>query len=122
MKTIGYRFESLKSRIKQKRIEKFIYLLLLTLLFDKGAFAQQTAAASGNHTLSYWLLASLAMIFFGCSIYVLRTALKILHENGATVEYNFPMFKSMAQNSKTVSIIILLIVLTGIIWAVKFGG
>ena len=73
-----------------------------------------------NDILFYWLLGGLALVLSIITIYVFRVALVVLQENGATVK--FPMIRNMARNSKTVSIIMLIIVLTGIIWAVKFNG
>lgn len=68
--------------------------------------------------LFYGLLGGSALVLSIITIYVFRVAFVVLQENGATVK--FPMIKNMARNNKTVSIIMLLIVLTGIIWAIQF--
>lgn len=125
MKTIRQAFETLVSGDKQKRITKNISILILMIsLFGyKEAAAQNTASATPiNDLLMYWFFGGVAIVFFGLVVYVFGTAVSALHENGRTVELNFPIIRKMAQNEKTVGIIILLVVLTGIIWAIKFVG
>lgn len=120
MKTSINPFGFLKSGNKQNRII-FFTLLLFCFFSDKMAMAQSTYG-SMDSLLNNWVLGSLAVIFLVAVIYVLRTALVVLHEHGKTVEFSFPMFRNMADNNKTVSAIIFIIVVCGILWAVSYGG
>ncbi len=84
--------------------------------------AQSASIASTGTIFGYWLLGGCALIFAGVIAYTVRNALVVLHDHGKTFEFNFPMFGGMAKNSKTVTIVILIIVLFGVIWAVNYGG
>ena len=122
MKTIINQFGLLKSENKQNRFA-FFTLMLFFFFSDNMAIAQNTSGSMDmNSLLNNWLLGGLAVVFFGMVIYVLRTALAVLHDNGKTVEFSFPIFKNMAENNKTVTTIILIIVVCGILWAVSYGG
>lgn len=125
METTTQRFESLPSGGKQKAIARHSALLFLltSVISNKSAMAQSTTGViSINDLLAYWFWGAFAVIFLGSVIYVFSRAISVLHENGRTIEFNFPIIRKMANNEKTVAIIIALIVLAGIICAVKFGG
>lgn len=81
-----------------------------------------SGGASTGSLFGYWLLGGSALIFLGVIAYTVRNALVVLHDHGKSFEFSFPMFGGMAKNSKTVTIVILIIVLSGIIWAVNYGG
>ncbi|MBL7892741.1 MAG: hypothetical protein JNL63_08925 [Bacteroidia bacterium] len=118
-------FKILNSGNKQKTITKYSSLLLLltSMIGNKSAIAQSTTGVTSiNDLLAYWFWGAFAVIFLGSVIYVFSRAISVLHENGRTIEFNFPIIKKMANNEKTVALIIALIVLAGIIYAVKFGG
>ncbi|MBI2271195.1 MAG: hypothetical protein HYU69_12695 [Bacteroidetes bacterium] len=125
MKTVRHKFEFLKSGNKQNKTAKQIslFLLLLLLLGNKSAIAQNAASEIPiNDLLAYWFWGGFAVIFIGSVIYVFSRAINVLHENGRTIEFNFPIIRKMANNEKTVAIMIALLVLAGIIYAVKFGA
>lgn len=120
MKKLINQFAFLQLGNKQNRFA-FLMLMLFCFFFDKMAIAQNTGSADMNSILNNWLLGGLALVFFGIVIYVLRTAMVVLQENGKTVEFSFPLFRNMADNNKTVTTIILIIVVCGVLWAVNYG-
>lgn len=79
-------------------------------------------ASSANELINFWVISGMATVFIVLFTYVIYKAISVLHENGRVVEYSFPIFKSMAGNSKTVAAIIIIIMLCGIVWAVNYGG
>lgn len=120
MKTTINQFGFLKSGNKQNRFT-FIMLLLFCFFADKVAMAQDISGSTDINTLlNNWVLGGLGVIFLGIVIYVLRTAMVVLHEHGKTVEFSFPIFRSMTQNNKTVTTILLIILVCGILWAVNY--
>ena len=121
MENIINQFVLLKSENKQNRI--VIFLFMFFCLFSDKLAAQATSGITSVDTLlSYWVLGGLAVVFIGIVLYVVRTALIVLHENGKTLEFSFPMIRNMAENGKTVTIVILIIVLCGVVWALNYGG
>jgi len=123
MKSIKQLFHRAKPGNEKKEIVRFILkFLLLILMFDyQSATAQNTKSAlSVSDKINYSVLIGLGVVFLAAAIYVLNFASKVLRENGKTIEFNFPMIRRMSYNGKTIGVIILLIVLAGIIWAIKF--
>lgn len=112
----------LKSGIKQKvSINQIILTLTIFLFNGTSGFAQNTVARSMNDIVSNWILGGLGVVFIGILILIVNNALSVLHENGRTIEFSFPIAKEMARNSKTVGTIILILILTGIVFAIKYG-
>lgn len=108
-----------------KQIALLFCTLVLPILFGgTELIAQSTTGFSDtNIKLNTWVLSVFGVVFFISVIYVLRSALLVLHENGKNVEFKFPMFRNMANNNnRTVTVIILLIVMCGIVWAVNYTG
>ena len=125
MRTILNRFVSLKQGQNQLNSLKFISLIfLLAMLFcDQQAMAQTASSDTVvNDQMNRWLFIGLSLIFLGIVVYHISSALTVLHENGRSVEFKFPMVRNMAHNGTTVGVLILILVLAGIIWAVTFGG
>ncbi|MCO5236374.1 MAG: hypothetical protein M9933_08915 [Chitinophagaceae bacterium] len=52
--------------------------------------------------------------------YVIYMAIKALRERGQTLRFDLPIFRSMTRNKNTVSVLLFLIVVAGIIWTIKY--
>lgn len=117
-------FESLTQVNKQRRSIKFIFsLFLLFVLFSNEKILSQNTSGTYsaiNDSINYWLLGGLVVIFCGLVIYVINFAISVLHENGRAFDFDFPIIRKMAHNERAVAIWIFIVVLLGIIWAVKF--
>ncbi len=123
MKTILHQFELLISGGRQKEIIKCANVLffLITMLSGEQVFAQNTInKTSINDVMNCWLLGGFAVVFLGTIIYALNKTVTVLRENGKELEFSFPMFRGMAQNGKTVTILILVVVFIGIVCALNY--
>ncbi len=98
-----------------KKMSTFLFLLII----GKTAFSQNSNSFSLNEQLNCFLLIGFSIIFFGFAIYIFRTALNVLHENGRTIQFSFPIFKTMAKNNKMVAFFVALIIILGVIFALK---
>ncbi len=119
MKTIEH-FFALASSGKtnwRSRITLGFCMLAATM---QGFAQNDSGAADVRSTLNNWLLGGLLVLFTFATIYILRSALMVLDEHGKSVQFSFPMFRRMSQNSKTVAIVILVLAICGIIWAINF--
>ncbi len=122
MKTLTNKFSFLKSGNKQNLMACFIAMIILLLNNEKLMAQGTTNAASINDLLIYWFLGVSGLILIIAIVYVMSNAISVLSENGRTLEFNFPIIRKMANNEKTVAIIIAFIILAGIIYTVKFWG
>ena len=90
------------------------------LFFSIGiAHAQNSSAETSLQPILKYLLAALGVIFL-VFIYVVQRAVRILRENGRDIVFTYPLFRTLANNGKAVSVLLLLTALMGIIWAIQF--
>ncbi len=77
---------------------------------------------TSGDSLTYWILISMIVVLLGITIYILKNALSVLHENGKSLTFAFPVFNRMAHNGRTVSILLFILAVVGVIWAITFKG
>jgi len=102
--------------------KKFFFATGLFLLAGTQAFSQNKTAMSRDALLNYWVGGGIALLFLLIFFIGLRKAILILNENGKSVEFTFPVFREMTQNTKAVAIIFFIVILSAIFWAITVGS
>ena len=122
MKTIKNLIVSLKSgNIKIGKVGSRLTSVLFVLGVQSANAQNGASAVSLDDKISYSVLMALAIAFLAAAAYILNFAFKVSRENGKSINLTFPLFKKMAHNEKVVGVFILIVVLLGILWAVKFS-
>lgn len=122
MKTIKNLIVSLKSgSIKIRKVSSGLAFVLFILSTQVANAQSGSSTVSLDDKISYSVLAALAVAFLAAAVYILNFAFKVSRENGKSIHLTFPLFKKMANNEKVVGVFILIVVLLGILWAVKFS-
>ena len=100
------------------------FLTLCCILFlTVSASAQETGGAeviSLDDRLNYLVLWSSVALFGFLVLRAFYVANVALRQNGGELKFRFPMIRQMAGSSRSVGIIMVLIVLSAIIWAVCY--
>lgn len=94
--------------------------LLLLLAFSSGIKAQERFSETPESDWFKHGFNILFIILIILTIYIIREASRTLRERGRSLQFHFTLFRSMAKNSKAASAVLLLIVIAGIIWAIKY--
>ena len=100
------------------------FLLFFSLYASNQAIGRDISGAdnSTDTLMKYWVFGGLAVIFILIVVHVLRTALIFIQESGKILDFSFPVFRILSKSSKSVSIIAFIIIVSAIIWAIKFDG
>lgn len=87
-------------------------IFIFTFLF----FSNTAMAASGSFTSETWLkwliYSALGVLLF--SIFIIKRAVNVVHENGESIDFGSSFFKSMADNKDLTDIVYFAIVAVGV--------
>jgi len=93
---------------------------IILLLFSQNVFAQEAnAGAESANSMIYWILGGTLVLLIAFAIYLLYSAISVLHQNGKSVDFKFTLLRDFTQNSRAVGILLFILVLAGIIWAIS---
>lgn len=123
MKKHNNRFELRRRGRKTFEIGKKYFLSAgIFFLTSIQALSQSQITMTRNEILNYSVGGGLVVIFLFLLFLGIRKAILVMNENGKSVQFTFPIFRGMAQNTKTVAILFFIVILSAIFWALAFAS
>ncbi|MBL0309357.1 MAG: hypothetical protein IPP77_06720 [Bacteroidetes bacterium] len=96
--------------------------LLICSLFGISAMAQNASGATMSSDVWCYIIGGATIMVLVALLFVMQKAALVLDENGQSLfDFDFPIFKKMAGEGKTVAIIMILIVLIGMYLVVTYS-
>ncbi len=96
-------------------------LCFILSLTGEYVFSQSTTNTSSDIYVWYYILGGTILVVFIATIFVIQKMANILGEYGLPLfDFEFPIFKRMAESRKTVAIVMILLVLWGIYLVVTY--
>lgn len=97
-------------------------LMLGGLVMSNTVMAQSAVTTNGSSIIPY-LLVIAALCLLCATVLVIRRAYRVLDEYGQSIfDFDSTVFKNMAENSRDVTIFIVVIVLIGVYLVLSYGS
>lgn len=104
---------TMKTDLTTPTLKRLLSFIVLILFIGNTAIAQAVTTTTGNNIIYYLLLTGLCLLC--AAVYVIRRASLALDEQGQSIfDFDSDMFKNMAENSKEVTVFVIVIVLLGL--------
>ncbi len=98
-----------------------VLLCVILSLTSEYAMAQSATSTSLESNVLYYMLGGAVLVVFIATIFVVQKMANILGEYGLPLfDFEFPIFKRMANSKKIVAIVMVLLVLWGIYLVVTY--
>ncbi len=98
-----------------------LWVSILSLM-GTSSFAQNTTGTASGSDILYYTFVGTILVVLLATIFIIQKATRVLDQYGQSLfQFDFPIFRIMANNSKIVAVVMALIVLLGIYFVVTYG-
>ncbi len=113
--------DSIQLSLKKHSSKRSLTFLLLSLFISNSVFAQNATTSTGSNAIYYLLFVGLCLLC--AAVYIIRKASVVLGEHGQSIfDFDTSAFKNMSENSRDVTIFVVVIVVIGIYLALSYGS